>query len=618
MPDSKTVLSSDGRVEDALAATFDVVRVDSPTTAALDTVDCAVVAAPAVAAVRARTATLPVVAVISESDDPAAAMANGATDVLPADAPPAVVTARVRGALETGGSATSTEQRLDTLLERTTTFDRLGSEGEIYEHAISVAQAVLDLDACAICRLEDGELRPVATVARRLHPASFHGGGEGVAGRTIETGETQLVDDVRADADAKPTAEDYRAVLSVPLDDDGVFQAISTASDTFTPADRELAELLVTSVEHALERVRYEDAVTRERDRFAALFQNIPDAALQYTFDDGDPYIDRVNSAFVRLFGYDPNEAVGESVADLLVPGTDGSEELYAAVDAGERLEREVVRVTEDGEHPFLLRSVPISTDGDEPTGYFIYTDIAEMKARERRLTRQNERLDAFASVVSHDLRNPLSVARAYTETAYDGEDPSLLPEVLVELDRMDQMIGELLTLAREGDIVGETETVSLAVTAREAWSHVETAEATLTVASDVTLAADGDRLEELFENLFRNAVEHATPRATSEAEDAVEHGSTCNQTKSRDTREHAGESVTVTVGGTADGFYVADDGPGIPDEQKDAVLEMGYTTATDGTGFGLGIVSEIASAHGWTVSITDGENGGCRFEFVT
>ncbi|WP_435364873.1 ATP-binding protein [Haloarchaeobius sp. DYHT-AS-18] len=592
MADSTKVLTSSGRVDDALAATFDVVRTADPTTADLDAVDGAVVDATAVDEIRARTATLPVVAVVPESGDASLAIEAGATDVVRADAPDAVVVARVKAVLggATGGEdpVTSTEQRLDVLLERTTVFDALDAESEIYEHAISVAQTVLDLDACSICRAEDGELRPVATVARRLHPASFHATGEGIAGRTIETGTTQLVDDLRADADAKPTAEDYRAVLSVPLGDDGVFQAISTTVGAFSAADRELAELLVASVEHALERVRYEDVVTRERDRFAALFQNVPDAALQYTFVDGEPYIDRVNSAFVRLFGYDPDTAVGQSVADLIVPESDGAETLYAAVDGGKRLDQEVVRLTEDGERPFLLRSVPISTEDDEPTGYFIYTDIAEMKARERRLTRQNERLDAFASVVSHDLRNPLSVARGYTETAYDGEDPSLLPDVLVELDRMDQMIHELLTLAREGDIVGETEPVSLGDASREAWSHVETADATLSVGDDVTLEADADRLEELFENLFRNTI------------------------------EHAGDAATVIVGKTPDGFYVEDDGPGIPDEQKEAVLEMGYTTATGGTGFGLGIVSEIATAHGWTVSVTDGENGGCRFEFRT
>jgi signal transduction histidine kinase len=74
---------------------------------------------------------------------------------------------------------------------------------------------------------------------------------------------------------------------------------------------------------------------------------------------------------------------------------------------------------------------------------------------------------------------------------------------------------------------------------------------------------------------------------------------------------------VTVTVGELADcdGFYVADDGPGIPADERETVFESGYSTAADGTGFGLSIVEEIASAHGWAVRVTDSAEGGARFE---
>ncbi|WP_254278861.1 sensor histidine kinase [Haloarcula marina] len=74
--------------------------------------------------------------------------------------------------------------------------------------------------------------------------------------------------------------------------------------------------------------------------------------------------------------------------------------------------------------------------------------------------------------------------------------------------------------------------------------------------------------------------------------------------------------SVTVTVGESTDGFSVADDGPGIGPANRDAVFDTGFTTAGDGTGYGLAIVETIAEAHDWDVSVAESHDGGARFEF--
>ena len=219
---------------------------------------------------------------------------------------------------------------------------------------------------------------------------------------------------------------------------------------------------------------------------------------------------------------------------------------------------------------------------------------------------RRQARLDEFASVVAHDLRNPLSVAQGYLQLAREG-DESAFDRVESALDRMERIIDDTLTLAREGATATDTEPVSLVVVARDAWSTTaSTGGPTETefVVKDGTVVADATRLQRLLENLFRNSVEHGTTSGRAGSGDADEHT--------------AAGSVTVTVAATDSGFFVADDGPGIPESERDSVLEAGYSTATDGNGFGLAIVSQIADAHGWRISIGESDGGGAKFVFVT
>ena len=70
-------------------------------------------------------------------------------------------------------------------------------------------------------------------------------------------------------------------------------------------------------------------------------------------------------------------------------------------------------------------------------------------------------------------------------------------------------------------------------------------------------------------------------------------------------------------VGETDAGFYVEDDGPGIPADEREAIFDAGYSTRADGTGFGLSIVQRVVEAHEWEIAVTDGNEGGARFEIT-
>jgi signal transduction histidine kinase len=61
----------------------------------------------------------------------------------------------------------------------------------------------------------------------------------------------------------------------------------------------------------------------------------------------------------------------------------------------------------------------------------------------------------------------------------------------------------------------------------------------------------------------------------------------------------------------------VADDGPGIPADEREAVFDAGYSTAEEGNGFGLRIVDQVVAAHGWEIAVTESADGGARFEIT-
>ncbi|MFC7229442.1 PAS domain-containing sensor histidine kinase [Salinirubellus salinus] len=309
----------------------------------------------------------------------------------------------------------------------------------------------------------------------------------------------------------------------------------------------------------------------------------------------GDGRYRYVNDAYADLLGTDREALVGRALWDVN-PSLERERfaDYWASFADGETR-------TAETEHEFAGTCVPVTTvttrrsiDGT-PYHFGTIRDITERRARERELERQNERLDSFAGIVSHDLRNPLGVAKAYLDIAREERESAELDMVGSALDRMEILVGDLLTLARKGVAVEDPEPVSLRGVATAAWRSVDTGEAAFEATTDRLLLASESRLQQLLENLYRNAVEHGS----------------------------ADGSLTVRVGpleAGADagaGFYVADDGPGIPAEDRDAVFAAGETTHEDGTGFGLAIVKGIAEAHGWTVELTESAAGGARFEFT-
>jgi PAS domain S-box-containing protein len=342
------------------------------------------------------------------------------------------------------------------------------------------------------------------------------------------------------------------------------------------------------------ERDRRERELREEQAFTASVIDALPDVLVVV---DPDGTVSRWNERFTESLRYDDDAVEGRSYADFVADDDlDDLESAFRSVlDAGETATVEVDVLTADGERvPHEVVGSRLHDADDETIGVVaVARDVSDRRHREAALREQNERLEQFAGVVSHDLRNPLGVARGNLESIdRDAVDGDALEAVADAHERMDDLIDDLLTLATEG-VDDDVDRVPLEPLVREAWAAVDTGDAIVDAAGDLgRVAAEEGRVMQLLENLFRNSV------------------------------EHAGDHPVVRVGRLPDresgdgGFFVADDGPGIPEADREAVFEHGVTGAEDGTGVGLSVVTTVAEDHGWDWRLTDGRNGGARFEF--
>jgi PAS domain S-box-containing protein len=297
-----------------------------------------------------------------------------------------------------------------------------------------------------------------------------------------------------------------------------------------------------------------------------------------------------VNSRLEELYGYTAAELREMTVGDYSAPGTEFTQaeakrRIRQAAD-GEPQTFEWQIETADGDHIWVRVHLNRATLDGDPYVVAEIREITEQKLRKQELARQNERLDKFASMVSHDLRNPLQVAKERLAAATEETDSPHFEHIAQAHDRMETIIEDTLTLAQQGQTIDALAPLDLEEAVETWWDGTETGEATLQTESLPTVRCDGGRLQHVFENLFRNATVHA-------------------------------DDPTVDVGSLDTGFYVADDGPGIPEDEREIVFEPGHSTAEAGAGFGLTIVEEVVDAHGWDIAIVDSESGGARFEIT-
>jgi PAS domain S-box-containing protein len=401
--------------------------------------------------------------------------------------------------------------------------------------------------------------------------------------------------------DRERNADALEAVLSNPSESETVEVRFRHADGSWrwieatmrNRVDDDIIDGILLSSRDITERKEYEREARELAEEYEALLNSVEDAiflinvkknkdSVRFEFERLSPFYERQTGITTEeVQGQTPQAVFGEE------QGAGLEANYHRCVKAGEPIPyQEELRVSE-GARFWQTKLAPVVSDGEITRLVGVTRNVTERVERERQLRQQNERLGEFASVISHDLRSPLNVAQGRAALLAEQGESEHLDPLLQALDRMEAIVEDTLTLARQGDTISETESVSLTNLVGKCWATVDTGEATIEIVDEMTFQADPDRLRHVFENLFRNAV------------------------------EHGGSDLTVRVGCHNElGIYVEDNGPGIPVEKRDEVFEPGHSSAQGGTGFGLTIVKRIVEAHGWELSVADGTDGGARFEF--
>ncbi len=345
-----------------------------------------------------------------------------------------------------------------------------------------------------------------------------------------------------------------------------------------------------------------EQEIERAHEQLRQIVDLIPDPLFVKNIDDE---VLLSNEANADLLGSTPDEVEGKPEPEIM-PDVENYEQYrqrdIEVIKTGNSTTFEEELSDSDGDtRIFKITRLPFKTSSTEEDAVLGYArDVTDLKEYEqelretkRTLEQSNEKLDQFAGIVSHDLRNPLNVIKSRAELLRSEAPAEHVEPIERNVERMETMIDDLLTLSRAGESVDDPEPVSLTTVVADSWmaDSRDDIELEVDISDDVEVEADGDRLRNVFENLFRNASEHNDPPVT------IRVGTLSGET------------------GSVSGFFIADNGAGIPESHREEVFEYGYTTNTDGTGFGLSIVEEIIEAHGWTISITESDAGGVRFE---
>jgi PAS domain S-box-containing protein len=350
-------------------------------------------------------------------------------------------------------------------------------------------------------------------------------------------------------------------------------------------------------------RKQREQALQEREEKYRNLFEDTRDALMLL---DRDGFFD-CNEQTLELFGIDSvNEFLEYTPWELSPPrqpdGADSKtaalENVEQAFEEGEAVFEWTHRRADETNFSAEVKLSRFEYQG-KPALHALVRDITDSKEYERRLKQQRDNLDVLNQVLRHDIRNDLQLVSAYAEMLADECDDEDVLEYIETVSEATTHAAELTVLAQEmADVMlsegQDLESVDLREILDTEIDEIRSAYPSAVVTSknlipSVTVRAN-DMLESVFGNILKNAVQHndsAVPELTV-------------STLERN------EMVVVRI---------ADNGPGVPDEQKNAIFGKGERgLESEGTGIGLYLVETLVEKYGGDVWVEDADSGGAVF----
>jgi len=349
-------------------------------------------------------------------------------------------------------------------------------------------------------------------------------------------------------------------------------------------------------------------------DRYRHLIEHVQDAVVEFDLVDGEPIVTDVNRAFVDVFGYDADEIRGESLNQWVVPDWKIAEAkgLDANTASGEVNYQQVTRETTTGLREFLYRGIPYAGgeggegsddgldggSGDLDGGFAVYTDLTEVSRNERRL-------EVLNRVLRHNLRNNANVVAGHTTRLLaeldeqSGETTDMaatIERAAHELEQLAEEAGHIRrVLEHPTDEATDIDPESVVRSVVDDHRRRAPSAAIEIEVADAGMVMADSRLRYAIDSLVDNAIEH-NPRSNpgvrvtiEEAEDTPDAGS--------------GEWLAIRV---------ADDGPRIPADERDVILDRSEITPTHhGSGLGLWLTELTVETFGGELSFGTSDLGG-------
>lgn len=333
------------------------------------------------------------------------------------------------------------------------------------------------------------------------------------------------------------------------------------------------------------QQLQHAAAITEAEEKYRTLIEQSPNSILVYKKGK----IIFTNSAFSTLFGYSKEEILQGDFDYSSLTTKEDLERLSKGVSELVRREGIISRIpitgiTKQKEELELDLIVGRITLQNEPAYNVILRDVTEEKQQARENQRQQNlaAIGTMATRIAHEIKNPLAsiqtgIRLVETLLPDDKENKAYFQNLVDEVQRVDQIVKSMLTLARDEKL--QKTNFNLSELLNNVLDMVRTTVDDKEIifrtkfAEHVELFADPSKIEQVIWNLLLNAVEAVGDEGTIE--------------------------VNVHVEENLKRICITDDGPGIDEMKQEKVFEPFYSTKSHGNGLGLAICNKIVQAHG-------------------